>query len=99
MADSLTFDFDAVTPRMMVEFKKKTGTSLMSLANAKGEMDLAKVSEEVIAGVVWLALRMSGHPDATYDEALDTPLSRLDLSGEGEAPDPTPASKTSKSTS
>lgn len=88
MADTLDFDFDAVTPRMLLDFKEKTGVPLFSVVDEKGEVDFTNLSEEIVAGFMWLALRMSGHPDATWDEALDTPLARLDEIGEDE-PDPT----------
>lgn len=93
MADALNFDFDAVTPRMLVDFKEKTGADLLTVFDgaAEGQMDLSKLDSLVLAGIIWVAMRMSGYPEATWDEALDTPLSRLDLSG-GEAEDPTSAS-------
>lgn len=90
----LTFDFDSVTPRMMIEFKKKTGTSLMSLADKQGNIDVANIGEEVITGFIWLSLRMSGQPDATWDQALDTPFSSLEFAEEDDA-DPTSASSAS----
>lgn len=92
--DVLAFDFDRVTPRMLMDFKKHTGTSLMSLASNGDEIDLATMDETLIAGFVWLALRMGGQPEATWDEACDTPFLALtfdEAAGEGEAPDPTPA--------
>lgn len=105
MTDKLTFDFDAVTPRMLVDFKAKTGTSLMSLVNGDEddadsepgeiEFDLSKMDEELIAGFIWLALRMSGKPDATWDEALDTPFTSLDFVDEDGEPDPSSASSES----
>lgn len=85
----LTFNVDAITPRMMVDFKKVTGESLMELVEA-GLPDLTKVSEEVLAGFIWLALRMSGKPDATWDEALDTPFTALGAE-EASPVDPPPA--------
>lgn len=94
MTDKLTFDFDAVTPRMLVDFKAKTGTSLMSLVEGD-EFDLSKVDEEQMAGFIWLALRMSGQPDATWDEALDTPFTSLDFVDEDGEPDPSSASSES----
>ena len=90
LSDKLNFDFDAVTTRMLVDFKRETGVSLMSLVT-DGQFNLDNVPEEALAGMIWLALRMDGHPDATFDEALDTPFSSLEFS-EGEAADPTPAS-------
>lgn len=93
MADAaLTFDIDSITPRMMVDFKRETGRSVMDLIE-KG-LDLQTLDELCLAGVIWLALRMSGRPDATFDEALDTPFSVLDAvdaSGGDDAADPTPA--------
>lgn len=91
MTDTLTFDFDAVTPRMLIDFKAKTGVALMSLVSG-GEFDMSVMSEEVVAGMIWLALRMGGKPDATWDEALDTPFTALNLGGEPVEPDPTTAS-------
>lgn len=87
------FDFDKVTPRMLVDFKEKTGTSLMALtAGGKQELDLASMDETTVAAFIWIALRMSGRPDATWDEALDTPFSELDLDVDE---DPTNASNES----
>lgn len=86
MTDSLTFDLDAVTPRMLVEFKQHTGENLMALMDEKGGMNFSALSGEILAGVVWLALRMSGRPDATFDEALDTPLASLDFGEPSEDP-------------
>lgn len=90
MVDAMTFDFDAVTPRMLVEFKRETGVELMSLVG-EGGLNMAAMPSEAIAGVVWLALRMSGKPDATFDEALDIPFSSLTFAEDPE-PDPTHAS-------
>lgn len=90
VSDKLNFDFDAVTTRMLVDFKRETGVSLMSLVK-DGQFDLENIPEEALAGMIWLAMRMDGHPDATFDEALDIPFSRLEFSEE-EEPDPTPAS-------
>lgn len=89
MADKLTFDFDAVTSRMLIEFKERTGSSLMAVADDKGDFDLRSMDEKLIAGFIWLALRMSGKPDATWDDALDTPFTSLEFSRE--EPDPTSA--------
>ena len=89
MSDELDFDFDQVTPRMLLDFKTKTGVPLFSVVDEKGQVDLANMSEELVAGFMWLALRMSGRPEATWDEALDTPLARLGTPGEPETPDPT----------
>lgn len=91
MTDKLTFDFDAVTPRMLIDFKDRAGVSLYALLSDDGTMNLAAMSEEATAGMVWLALRMSGRPDATWDDALDTPFSSLSFA-EGGEPDPTNAS-------
>ncbi len=92
MAEKLTFDFDAVTPRMLVDFKRETGVSLMSLVSDTGDIDLGTLPEEALAGMIWLAMRMGGQPDATFDEALDTPFSALELAeDDGTAADPTPA--------
>lgn len=90
VSDKLNFNFDAVTTRMLVDFKRETGVSLMSLVKG-GQFTLEDVPEEALAGFIWLAMRMDGHPDATFDEALDIPFSRLELSEEDEA-DPTSAS-------
>lgn len=91
MADAvevLTFNVDAVTPRMLVDFKRETGVSLMSLVEENG-LKMDALSEECIAGVIWLALRMGGRPEATWDEALDTPFTALAPGEAGEKPDPT----------
>lgn len=90
MADALTFDFDAVTPRMLIDFKDKTGTDLMSLADGDA-FDLAEQTPEVLAGFIWLALRTSGNPETTWDEALDTPFTALQFADPEDAPDPTSA--------
>lgn len=84
----LTFDMDAVTPRMMVDFQEATGRNLMELAGT--ELDPSE-DPKVLAGVIWIAMRMSGNPDATFDEALDTPFTTLNLGG-GQPEDPSPAS-------
>lgn len=88
----LTFDFDAVTPRMMVEFREHVGTSLLSLVGADGTVDMATMPDEALAGMIWLAMRMNGNPDATFDEALDTPFSALSFDDDEVEPDPTSAS-------
>ena len=93
MSDKLTFDFDAVTPRMLLDFKDKTGQSLMGLIGTDGAMNLDDLSEEMIAGIIWLSLRMSGRHDATWDDALDTPFTALDFGEEPAALDPTSASR------
>jgi hypothetical protein len=90
MADVLTFDVNQVTPRMLVDFKEKTGVNLLSLFDGKEPADLMTGDPEVIAGLIWIAKRMGGDPDATWEDALDTPFSTLDLAG-SEAPDPTTA--------
>lgn len=89
MSDTLDFDFDQVTPRMLLDFKEKTGVPLFSVVDEKGDVNFSSMSEELVAGFVWLALRMSGHPDATWDDALDTPLARLGATTEDGEPDPT----------
>lgn len=86
----ITLDFDKITTRMLLDFKEKTGTSLMSMIDGAGEIDITSMSEETIAGCIWLALRASGSPDATWDEALDMPFTSLQFA-EGEQ-DPTNAS-------
>ena len=92
MADEeLQFDLDTVTPRMLVEFMAHTGVNLLSLVNASGELDMADIAAldpKVLAGIVWLSLKMSGHPDATFDEALDVPLASLVGIVASEPPDP-----------
>lgn len=92
MAQELQFDFDQITTRMLIDFKEKTGTSLMSLIDDAGEIDMANMSEEMIAGCIWLALRMSDNPDATWDDALDMPFTALQFVGEEDETDPTNAS-------
>lgn len=98
MAETLKFDFDAVTPRMLVDFKRETGIELMALV-VGGSLDIATMPAEATAGLVWLAMRMSGNPDATYEEALDTPFTALEMDTEPDPEtdpetDPTPASST-----
>lgn len=90
MTETLVFDFDAVTPRMMLDFKEKTGLDVLSLAG--DGVDVSEMPVEAIAGMVWLAMRMSGRPDATWDEALDTPLSTLAFDEDDDTADPTTAS-------
>ncbi len=92
MSDKLTFDFDAVTPRMMIEFRDKTGVSLLSLVGDDGKVDMAAMPDEALAGMIWLAMRMSGRSDATFDDALDTPFSAIEFADDGAGVDPTPAS-------
>lgn len=87
----ITFDFDKVTPRMLLDFKAHTGKSLLALVG-DGDIDITEMDEEVIVGFIWLSLRMSDRPDATWDEALDTPFTSLSFAGDEEPPDPTSAS-------
>lgn len=87
----MVFNFDQVTPRMLVDFKNATGVSLLSMMGEDGSLNLGEASEECIAGIVWLSLRMSGHPDATFDDALDTPFVSI-VGSEPQEPDPTNAS-------
>ena len=65
---------------MLVDFKRVTGSNLTEIA----AMDPSTLEPEVLAGLIWLAMRMSGQPDATYDDALDIPFTSLDL---GETPE------------
>lgn len=97
MTDAVKFDLDQVTPRMLIEFKEHTGESLLSMVDGlDDEIDLTDVSEEVIAGFIWLGMRMSGNPDATFNDALDTPFTALDFTDDGDVPeDPTNASNAS----
>lgn len=88
MADPLTFDFDSVTPRMLVDFEDKVGQSLTSFLSDKGTLDMLDMPSAALCGFVWLSLRMSGQPDATWDDALDTPFASLEFAEER----PTPAS-------
>lgn len=90
MTDPLTFDFDAVTPRMLVDFKAKTGVDLMSIVDGDG-FEISGQSPEVLAGFIWLALRTSGKPDTTWNEALDTPFSQLQFADPDGDADPTSA--------
>lgn len=83
----IPFDLDAVTPRMLIDFREATGVSLMALVDEELELDLKAIPEEAIGGVVWLALRMGGQPEATYEEALDTPFTRI-VPAEVSDPDP-----------
>lgn len=92
MADELTFNVDALTPRMLLEFKEKTGQNLMVLMDQ--DVDLNTAEPEIVAGFIWCAMRMGPNPDATWDDALDTPLASLDFGGEAPEPDPTQASST-----
>lgn len=95
MADTLTFDFDQVTPRMLIDFKAKTGTSLLGLLDDDGDLALTDVPEEAMAGLIWLALRMSGNPETTWDEALDTPFQSLQFADADGDVDPTSADSAS----
>lgn len=88
--ETISFDPNAITPRMMVDFKRETGHSLMGLVEQG--FDLTGLPEEVLAGVIWIAMRMSGRPDATFDEALDTPIASLGFDAEDDDADPTSAS-------
>lgn len=90
----LQFDIDSVTPRMLVDFHEKTGTDLMKLFSGES-FNTADLDALQLAGLVWLALRMNGQPQATWDDALDTPITSLgfgDAPAEAVPPDPTPAS-------
>lgn len=95
MSDKLRFDFDAITPRMLDDYQRETGTSLFTFLDDDGELDITQLSGSALAGVIWLALRTSGYADATMDEAFDTPISRLDMSDEAAEVDPTSASSAS----
>lgn len=90
--EKLTLNVDLITPRHMVDFRRETGVSLMGLIETG--FDLKGLPDEVIAGVIWIAMRLGGRPDATFDEALDTPFTALDLS-EDEAADVDPTSASS----
>lgn len=87
----LTFDFDKVTPRMLDDFERESGSSLFSFMDGD-DIDLTKLSGKALAGVIWLALRTSGQPDATFDQAMDTPVTSIQMADE---PDPTNASNAS----
>lgn len=84
------FDLDLVTPRMLVDFKDKTGQNLLPLFR-DGEFQIADLEPEALTGLIWIALRMSGQPDATWDQALDTPFQSLEFAEDGDE-DPTKAS-------
>lgn len=83
-APELAFNLDGCTPRMLLDFREKAGVSLMSFVDAEGGLDLSSLTEEAIAGVVWLALRMKD-PATTYEQALDVPFTEA-LSAESAAP-------------
>jgi len=87
----VTFDVDKLTPRLLGEFAEQTGVELMSLVDKAGEIDMQRLGSKELAGCIWLAMRTSGRDDATFEQALDTPLSALTFSDD-EEPDPTPAS-------
>lgn len=91
VVEPLPFDLDAVTPRMLIDFKRETGVSLMSLVDGELELDIKTVPEEAIAGIVWLALRMGDDPDVSFEAALDTPFTRVLAAAEVDAEDPTSA--------
>jgi hypothetical protein len=88
----LELDFDRVTPRMLIEFKERTGVALMSLAGEDGQFDLESLSGELVAGIIWISLRTGARPEATWEDALDTPLVSLMATSEVAAEDPTSAS-------
>lgn len=76
MADStLDLDFDRVTPRMLIDFKEKSGRSLMAMFE-DGDLDPSKLDEVTVAALIWIVMRMD-RPDATWDEALDAPFNSL----------------------
>lgn len=89
------FNIDAVTSRMLIDFKRVTGTNLFDVVgDGATPVNFEDLEPELVSGFVWLAMRMSGHPDATYDEALDYPiasLSKLEQSEADEVEDPTSA--------
>lgn len=89
MPDKFAFDFDKVTSRMLDDFERETGTSLFEFMVADG-LDVSKLSGKSLAGVIWLAMRTSGQPDATFEDAMDTPVVLFDVHGGAEV-DPTPA--------
>lgn len=85
----LTFDMDAVTPRMLVDFKAHTGHNLFDVIKDDEPIDLERMDPILVAGFIYIALRMGGNPDATFDEALDMPLTKLTLpTEEVHPPDP-----------
>lgn len=86
----LTFDFDSLTGRMLEDFERKTGVSLLAMAGDKNELDLSSMPMTAISGIIWLALKMSGYPDATYDDARDIPLAKLSFVEEPPADPPSP---------
>lgn len=86
----VNLDFNQVTPRMLVDFKEKTGQELMALLDDAGEIDMASMDSLVLTGLVWMALRTSGQSDASWDDALDTPITALQV-GEDAEEDPTSA--------
>jgi hypothetical protein len=89
---SVGFDLGQVTGRMLIDFRVATGMSLMSFVDAdEGELDISSLTEEALVGVIWLGLRMSGRPDATFDDALDIPFDALDLEAVTEVPTPDPS--------
>lgn len=87
----IEFDLDKVTPRMLVDFKDKTGTNLLGLFRDGSEFAIADMDPETLTGLIWVALRMSSAPDATWDDALDTPFQDLEFAEDGDD-DPTSAS-------
>jgi hypothetical protein len=59
----------AMTPNEMRALKEHTGRSLQELIGGDAEdMDLAP---DRIQAMVWVALRRTGHPDVTWQQAGD----------------------------
>lgn len=96
MTDKYTFDDEGLTGEMLEDFEEITGTSFFSFADpTSGEIDMSNFSGKAMSALMWLAMRMSGLPDATFDEARKEPLGKLALGEEAEV-DPTDASSASE---
>lgn len=96
----LVFNFDTITPRHMLEFKKRTGKSLLEMVSSGqlGEgIDLSSMDEEVVVGIIYVSRLSAGEPvgDETWEKSMDTPFSALqapETDDEEVTADPTTAS-------
>lgn len=92
-----TLKLEMVTGRMLKEFADHTGESLLTLGEqwgkSDGEIDISSLDVDVLVGLIWLAMKMSGSPDATWEDALDESIVNLvfdvDAGGGQEDQDPT----------
>ena len=88
MAGKYTFDPDALTGELMEDFAEHVGAELFSFMGENGELDRRNLTGKAMSGVMWVAMRMSGRDDVTWEEARRTPFAEL-ADAEKAEPDPT----------